>query len=122
MNLLHSHLACSSPLISRVVILTFPYDSRCLSHYPTYVALRSNLRSYTVDSLITHTQNNGYSLIGLLTDSSSTVPTGMCYKGVYCIILYAHVQEVQLSRWNIIATHYLREQNVVGMPKARKMG
>ena len=41
---------------------------------------------YTVDSLITHIQNNGYSLIGL-TDSSSTVPTGMCYKGAYCSYL-----------------------------------
>ena len=42
---------------------------------------------YTIDSLIMHMQNNGYSLIGLLTDSSSTVPTGMCDKGVYCSYL-----------------------------------
>ena len=29
-NLLYSHFLRSSPLVSRVVILTFPYDSRCL--------------------------------------------------------------------------------------------
>ena len=29
-DFLRSHFPCSSPLASQVVILNFPYDSRCL--------------------------------------------------------------------------------------------
>ena len=56
LGLLHSHFPCSLPLFFWVVILTFPYNSRC----PIFVDLLSCLRD---NHIILYIQVQEYSLV-----------------------------------------------------------